>query len=493
MPNMETATLDLLDLAGLVRRGEATAAELTEDAIARIEAVNPVVNAVVTRFDEEARRVAREPTEPGAPLAGAPFLVKDLYCHYAGQVTSGASRLLTGNVVDHDSELMSRYRRAGLVTLGKTNLCELGTLGTTEPALFGPTRNPWDLGRSSGGSSGGAAAAVASGMVPAAHGGDGAGSIRIPASCCGLFGLKPSRGRITLGPDLGDSLGGIVNEHVLSRSVRDSAALLDATHGPMTGDPYHAERPERPYLQEVGRFPGRLRVAVTSHSLLGTRVDPACVAAVHDTARLCEQLGHHVEIAAPPIDAGQYDLLYRRFWAMTATRSVWAITRMTGQDPAALARELEPFNQHLFETGSRVLAADYVTDLVWFHQFGRTLARFLGNFDVWLTPTLGSPPPHLGHFDAGLHGGEVVMDRFMEFLAFTTFANMAGLPAMSVPLWWTDDGLPVGSQFNGRMGAEGTLFRLASQLEAARPWATQRPPVWAGGGPNQSRPQGALA
>lgn len=485
MSDLEHAPMDLLALAGLVQRGEVTAAELTEHAIARIDAVNPIVNAVINRFDDEARRVAREPAAPDAPFAGAPFLIKDLYCHYAGQVTSGGSSLLAGHVADHDSELMSRYRRAGLITLGKTNLCEFGTLGTTEPVLFGPTRNPWNLERSSGGSSGGATAAVASGMVPAAHGGDGAGSIRIPASCCGLFGLKPSRGRITLGPDLGDSLGGIVNEHVVSRSVRDSAALLDATHGPMTGDPYYTERPRRPYRQEIGTEPGRLRIAVTSHSLLGTAVDPACAAAALDTARLCEDLGHHVEIAAPPFDAGEYDMLYRRFWAMTVTRSIWSMARATGQQPAILARDLEPFNQHLFATGSRVLAADYVTDLVWFHQFGRRLAGFLGNFDVWLTPTLGSPPPHLGHFDADRHGGEAVMDRFMEFLAFTTFANMAGLPAMSVPLWWTKDGLPVGSQFTGRMGAEDVLFRLAGQLEAARPWAMRRPPVWAGDEPSR--------
>lgn len=198
-------------------------------------------------------------------------------------------------------------------------------------------------------------------------------------------------------------------------------------------------------------------------------------------------------IAARLIDAGQYDMLYRRFWAMTATRSVWALARTAKRDPAALARELEPFNQHLFATGSTVLATDYVTDLVWFQRFGRTIARFLADFDVWLTPTLGSPPPHLGHFDAGLHGGEVVMDRFMEFLAFTTFANMAGLPAMSVPLWWTNDGLPVGSQFTGRTGAEGTLFRLASQLEAARPWATRRPPTWADARLTQPSSQGTQA
>ncbi len=479
-PGNGMAALDLIDHARLVRDGKATPAELIEGAIERIKCVNPQVNAVIAEFFDEARGLLG--TSPGkdGPLFGAPFLVKDLYCHYAGRVTTGASALSAGNVVDHDSELMARYRRSGLLTLGKTNLCEFGTLGTTEPVLFGPTRNPWNTAHSSGGSSGGAGAAVAAGMVPAAHGGDGAGSIRIPASCCGLFGLKPTRGRITLGPDVGDSLGGIVNEHVLSRTVRDSAAVLDATHGPMPGDPYLTAPPRGAYLTETGIAPGRLRIAMTDYSLLGTTVDPECVAAVRDTARLCEVLGHDVEIAALPVDAEHYDELYRRFWAMTATRSIWNVAKGEGRDPAETARHAEPFNQYLFAQGHRTLATDYLADLGWFHGFGRSLAGFLGGYDVWLTPTLGHPPPLLGHFDVGVHGGEAVMDRFMAFLAFTTFANMAGLPAMSVPLWWTPDGLPVGSQFTAKAGAEDLLFRLAAQLETARPWAARLPPVWAG-------------
>ncbi len=478
----DLSDLDLLDQARLVRDGAVTAGELLEAAIARIEAVNPLLNAVILPLYDEARAALRSQAAiPGGaasgPFAGVPFLVKDLYCHVRGTPTTAASRLLAGPVADHDSELMARYRRAGLVTVGKTNLCEFGTLGTTEPALFGPTRNPWDRTRSSGGSSGGAAAAVAGGMVPAAHGGDGAGSIRIPASCCGLFGLKPTRGRITLGPDLGESLAGIVNEHVLTVTVRDSAALLDATHGPLPGDPYAAERPAESFLSQVGRPPGRLRIAVTDRSLLGTPVDPDCVAAVREAAELCAGLGHEVAFDAPVFDAAAYDAAYRRFWSMTATRSLWAIGRTTGQAPAALAEAVEPFNRFLFERGSRLLAADYVTDLAWFHGFSRILGRFLTRYDVWLTPTLGSPPPRLGHFDAGRHGGAAVMDRFMEFLAFTTFANMAGLPAMSVPLSWNRDGLPVGSQFTGRSGDEATLFRLAGQLEHARPWRGRKPPL----------------
>lgn len=473
------ADTDLLEQARLVRTGQVQPRELVEAAFARIDAVNPQVNAVTAELREQALAQSAHPGE--GSFAGVPFLIKDLYCHMAGVPTTGASRLTASFVPDRDSELMARYRRAGFIPIGKTNLCEFGTLGTTESELLGPARNPWNLAHSSGGSSGGAGGAVASGILAAAHGGDGAGSIRIPASCCGTFGLKPSRGRITLGPYLGDSLGGIVNEHVLSRSVRDSAAILDVSHGPLPGDPYQAPSPEGPYLAEVEREPGRLRIALTEHSLLGTPVDPDCVAAVRETARLCEALGHEVVLAAPALDTETYDRKYRRFWAMTATRAIWAYAQSVGGDPDEIAEQVEPFNRHLFSVGRGILAADYVQDLGWFHRFGRDLAGFLGEYDVWLTPTLGSPPPLLGHFDGGRHGGEVVMDRFMQFLAFTTFANMAGLPAMSVPLFWNQAGLPVGSQFTAAYGAESRLFRLAGQLERARPWTQKRPSTWAGG------------
>lgn len=474
----DLANLDLLGQAQLVKTGQITAEELVDAAIRRADRTDPAINAIVLRLDEQARQEARR-AQGDSPFAGAPFLVKDLYCHMAGVPTTGASALTRDVVPDHDSELMRRYRAAGLSTFGKTNLCEFGTLGTTEPRLFGPTRNPWDLTRSSGGSSGGAGAAVAAGIVPAAHGGDGAGSIRIPASCCGLFGLKPSRGRITLGPDLGESTGGIVNEHVLTRSVRDSAALLDATRGAMPGDPYTAPEPAEAYVLSLAAKPRRLRIAVTAHSLLGTTVDPECARAALDTARLCEALGHEVAEASPAIDGDLYRELYKRFWAMTATRAITAVARRRGVRTETLAGEAEPFNQYLFEIGSKVMAADYLVDLTWFHGVGRSMARFLGDYDLWLTPTLASPPPELGHFDAALHGGEEVMDRFLAFLAFTTFANMAGLPSMSVPLWWSPDGLPVGSQFTGGLNAEGTLFNLAARLEEARPWSGHRPPVHA--------------
>ncbi|WP_262528902.1 amidase [Agrobacterium tumefaciens] len=474
----EFVDLDLTAQAALVKSGDVTASELLEAAIRRAERVNLQVNAIIRPLHEEARAEAGS-ASPDTAFAGAPFLVKDLYCHMAGIPTSGASEITKDFIPHHDSELMRRYRKAGLSTFGKTNLCEFGTLGTTEPKLFGATKNPWDTARSSGGSSGGAGAAVAAGIVPAAHGGDGAGSIRIPASCCGLFGLKPSRGRISLGPDLGDSTGGIVNEHVLSRTVRDSAALLDATRGAMAGDPYTAPQPVIDYVQALRSAPRRLRIAFTTESLLGTHVDPDCVAATVSAAKLCESLGHEVVEARPSLDAETYRTYYKRFWAMTATRAITSLARSRNVPAETLAAQVEIFNQYLFGVGSRITAADYLVDLNWFHGVGRTIANFLGDFDVWLTPTLGSPPPALGHFDADVHGGEEVMERFLQFLAFTTFANMAGLPSMSVPLAWTAGGLPVGTQFTGRFNDEETLFRLAAQLEEAQPWSGKRPPVFA--------------
>ncbi|KSV89614.1 amidase [Sinorhizobium sp. GL28] len=474
----ELTELDLTAQAALVKAGQVVAEELLEAAIRRAEKTNPQVNAIIRPLHDEARREARAANKDSV-FSGAPFLVKDLYCHMAGVPTTGASEITKDFVPDHDSQLMRRYRKAGLSTFGKTNLCEFGTLGTTEPKLFGPTRNPWDTSRSSGGSSGGAGAAVAAGIVPAAHGGDGAGSIRIPASCCGVFGLKPSRGRITLGPDLGDSTGGIVNEHVLSMTVRDSAALLDATRGAMAGDPYTAPPPERGYAEAAKSRPGRLRIAFSTTSLLGTHVDPECVNATFETAKLCESLGHEVVEASPQLDAETYRTYYKRFWAMTATRAITALARSRNVTPESLASGVEPFNKYLYGVGAGVTAADYLVDLNWFHGVGRIIATFLGDFDLWLTPTLGSPPPLLGHFDADIHGGEEVMERFLQFLAFTTFANMAGLPSMSVPVYWTSSGLPIGTQFTGRFNDEGTLFQLAAQLEEARPWTGRRPPVHA--------------
>jgi len=473
----EYAELDLTAQAELVRRRTVQPSELVEAARARIEKLNPTINAVIRRFDADVDETIASGIPPG-PFAGAPFLIKDLALNYAGVPTTAGSPLMIDRPAGADSELMARYRRTGLLTLGKTNTCEFGTLGTTEPRLFGPTRNPWDLAHSSGGSSGGSAAAVASRLVPAAHANDGAGSIRIPASCCGVFGLKPSKGRITHGPDLGEGgVGGIGVEHVVSVSVRDSASLLDATAGGMPGDPYFAPPPPESFFLQMNRLPQRLRIAYADYSMFGTEVDAECVAAVHETARLCEHLGHHVERRSPKFDFASYEEVYRRFWTLTATRTLSLISQRTGISIEQAVSRSEAFNQYLFENGIKVSAAQYLVDLVFFNSFARAMANFHHEFDLWLTPTLGTLPPKLGLFDAGIHGGGTTMDRFVQFLAFTTFANITGQPAMSVPLHWTNEGMPVGSQFAARFGEEGMLLNIARQLEEERPWARKIPAV----------------
>lgn len=462
------AGLDAVAQAELVKRGEAKPRELVEAAIARIERLDGKLNAVVRKLYEEGRAEAKAP--PAGPFQGVPFLIKDISLSYQGVPTTAASKLGPVGLPQRDSELMARYRRAGLVTLGKTNLGEFGSLPTSESAMFGPCRSPWNTDHIAGGSSGGAAAAVAARIVPAAQGGDGAGSIRIPASCCGVYGLKPTRGRITFGPELGEAIGGVTNAHVLSWSVRDSAALLDATEGPMPGDPYWAERPARPYLHDVGAEPGRLRIAFTARSLIGTGLHADCVAAVKDAAKLCESLGHIVEEAAPPLNAQEYDRIYRRFWPLVVAMGATRGARARGQQ-APEQGQLEPFNAWLYEQARQVTAIDYYLDLCWFHAMARDFANFMATYDIWLTPTLGFPPPRLAHFDADKLGGKTVMDRFMEFLPFTPFCNMTGQPAASIPLYWNADGLPIGVHLVGRAGDEATIFKLSGQLERARPWA----------------------
>ncbi|MBM3490549.1 MAG: amidase [Alphaproteobacteria bacterium] len=468
------AGLDAMAQADLVKRGQATPAELAEAAIARIERLDGKLNAVVRKMYEEGRAEAGNP--PAGPFRGVPFLIKDISINYKGVPTTAASKLGPLGPPQRDSELMARYRRAGLVTLGKTNLGEFGSLPTSESAMFGPCLSPWNTETIAGGSSGGAAAAVAARLVPVAQGGDGAGSIRIPASCSGVYGLKPTRGRITFGPELGEAIGGITNAHVLSWSVRDSAAVLDATEGPMPGDPYWAERPKRPYLHDVGAEPGRLRIAFTAHSMIGTKLHADCVAAVKDAAKLCESLGHVVEEAAPPLNAEEYDRIYRRFWPLIGAMGITRGARARGQHWANPA-DLEPFNAWLYEQARQINVIDYYLDLCWFHAMARDFARFLTGYDLWLTPTLGFPPPGLGHFDAGKLGGKVVMDRFMEFLPFTPFCNMTGQPAASIPLYWNAAGLPIGVHLVGQAGDEATIFKLSGQLERARPWAGRIPAV----------------
>jgi amidase len=471
----ELAALDATAQADLVRRREVQPRELVEAAIRRVEQLNPALNAVVTPMFEEAIARASD-SLPEGPFTGVPFVLKDLTAEHAGVRYTEGSAFLADNVSTHDQEIVVRQRRAGLVVVGKTNAPEFGILPTTEPRLFGPTRNPWDTGRTTGGSSGGTAAAVASGMVPMGHANDGGGSIRIPASCCGLFGLKPTRARNPLGPAAGDSLNGLVAEHALTRSVRDSAALLDATAGPDIGDPYRAPAPARPYREEVGSEPGRLRIAVTTTAATGVPVHEDCVRAVRETAALCEALGHDVfEFTPEDLDGNALSQAFLVLYVsgVAATIAGWAM--QTGRTPTEA--DFEPLTWAMREIGASRSPADYLLAVAHLQRFSRQVGRWFEGFDVWLMPVLAEPPLPLGSFDAPPDQPLLPLIRAGEWVPFTPIANITGQPAMSVPLHWNADGLPVGSQFVGRYGDEATLFRLAGQLEQARPWGGRRPPV----------------
>ncbi len=477
MPQLEELSLlDATAQADLIRRKEVKAVELVEAAIERIDKVNPELNAVVTPMYDKALDAVKAGL-PDGPFTGVPFLLKDLLAAFKGVPMTLGSTLMRDFTPDHDSELVRRLKRAGLVILGKTNTPEFGILPTTEPHLFGPCRNPWDRERTTGGSSGGSAAAVAAGMVPMAHGNDGGGSIRIPASCCGLFGLKPTRGRNPLGPDFGDIMGGLVAEHAITRSVRDSALLLDATSGPDVGDPYWAPPKERPFAREVGADPGRLKIAFTVEAHAGVEAHADCVSAVKDAAALCADLGHEVVEASPQLDA---DLVTRSFtvlWSSGCASTLEAIAYLNGR--AVQPDQVEPLSWALYEMGKKFSATDYLLALQTLQRIGRDAARFFIDHDVLLTPTLGQPPAPLGYFDSTPDNPMEGFTRSASFAPFTPICNMTGQPAMSLPLFWNDDGLPVGAHFVGRFGHEATLFRLAAQLEEARPWAGRRPPVWA--------------
>jgi amidase len=495
LPFPEYDTLDGVALADLVRRREVTAAEVTEAALARIATRNPALNAVVRPLPELARQMASSiPVD--APLAGVPLLVKDLMATIAGVPTSHGTRALQQLVPAADSELIARYRRAGAVFVGKGNTPELGLTPTTESAALGPARNPWDLTRTTGGSSGGAGAAVAARMVPVAHGGDGGGSIRIPAAACGVFGLKPSRGRTPTGPVLGDVWHGFVQEHVLSRSVRDSAAFLDASAGMDPGAPVACPPQARPYLEEVTRDPGPLRIAVTASPFFGRTVHPDCVAALDDAAALLSALGHEVRQDAPVLDGAG---LARDFVTVVAVEARGEIDLLGEQLRRPLRRtELEPATWALATVGAAIRGADYVGAVRRLQQAARTVGAFFETVDVLVTPTLAQPPVPLGTLKptgveeaalrvlgalglgrlmlaAGLL--EQTVDKVYAFIPHTPLFNVTGQPAMSVPLFWNAQGLPIGTQCVARLGEEDLLFRLAGQLERARPWADRRPPL----------------
>ncbi len=463
---------DALGQAQLLKRGEISALELVEAAIGRIEALNPRLNAVITPMYDQACEQAVGPQLDG-PFAGVPFLLKDLLAQYAGARFCQGSRFLEGYISSQNTELVKRYCRTGLVVLGKTNTPELGMGVTTEPALFGPTCNPWHLERIPGVSSGGSAAAVASGMVPMAHGNDAGGSIRIPASCCGVFGLKPSRARNPLGPAFGDVIGGLVAEHVLTRSVRDSAAMLDATAGPDFGDPYAVPCPTRSFLEAAETDPKPLRVAFSSRLPLDSPVHPDCVAALQEAASLCRELGHEVEENRPELEG---ELLFQSFTQVISAGFAWCLDDLSRSLNRELREELfEPFVWSLTQRGRKISGPEYLMAWQNLQQLSREVARFLTRYHVWMTPTLGQPPVPLGTFR--FEGGDPfqLRRRMSEFTPFTYLANVTGQPAMSVPLSWNAETLPIGIHFWGRFGEEDTLFGLAGQLERARPWSQRRP------------------
>jgi amidase len=466
---------DALGLAALVRDRKVTVAEVLEAAIARIEAIDGKLNAVSHRQFDRARREASLGL-PQGPFHGVPFLLKDLYALDAGEPSGNGSRFYDGFLADHNSEIVTRFRNSGLAVLGRSNSPEFGLVPTTEPTRFGPTRNPWNPERSAGGSSGGGAAAVAARLVPIAHATDGGGSIRIPASACGLVGLKPTRARCPMGPDVGEGWNGLSAGLVVSRSVRDTAAALDAVEGPAVGDPYACPPKARPFLSEVGAAPGRLRIALSTAVPPGVTVDPDCIAAVQDAARLCAELGHVVEEADPPVD---HDALWDAFAVIVGSNVANVVAlREAALGRAARPEELERSTWAFRELGrDKISGADYARAIMVIHWLGRRLGAFMERYDVLLTPTLAKPPVRLGEIDMMEMDQKLYRDRLRAYIPFTPIENAAGLPAISLPLAWNGEGLPIGSHFVGRFADEATLLRLAAQLESARPWAGRRPPI----------------
>lgn len=490
LPMPEYDTLDATALAGLVREGAVSPAELLDAAIARVEARNPALNAVVLEMFDRARE--RVDDLPDGPLKGVPFLLKDLKIKLAGTVTTGSCKLYVDDVAQRSSVNAERYEAAGLQIVGKTNTPEFGIMGVTEPALRGACRNPWNPAHTPGGSSGGSSSAVAARIVPVAHAGDGGGSIRIPASATGLVGLKPSRGRVTMAPFMGDAWQGYVQEHVVSRTVRDSALLLDVVDGPAPGDPYHAPAKARPWVEEAATAPGTLRIAYCREALYADSQHPDCVAAVDDAVALLAELGHELVEARPRVDR---DELVRAYFLTVAAGIAYYVeeaAKHAGKSPSY--RDFEPGTWLLALIGWRSPASALERARHTMHRAGRQVAEFMGDHDVFLTSTLARPPAKVGELTLSLSEElqigalrHVAFGKVLDFaidsmgqgkLAYTPntqLFNQTGQPGMSVPLMWNEAGLPIGTQLVTRYGDEATLFRLAAQLEEARPWADRKP------------------
>jgi amidase len=472
----EYAKHDATGLAGLISTGQASAEDVRQAALRAVEAVNPELNALVGEPFDEPLSYSTD-----GPFAGVPFLIKDLVLHAEGVPTRAGSRM-TGDGIPfpYDTDLMSRFRQAGLATLGRTTTPEFGFNASTESVLTGPTRNPWDPSRSAGGSSGGSGAMVAARAVPVAHANDGGGSIRIPAAVNGLVGLKPTRGRVPLGPDFGEALAGMAIEFAVTRTVRDCAALLDAVRGAGIGDKYSAAPPVRPFAEEVGAPPGNLKVAFTTEAWSGAPVDPECARAVEELAALLEELGHDVTEAAPDVDVATFDRANTRVWFAFLAASVATFAQLTGNQESP--DNLEATTLACSEAGRKLTALDMMEADALQNQVTRAVGRWFVDHDVLLTPTLAHATFPLGLLDADDPSLDAKgwYDKIFLHAPFTALFNMTGQPAMNVPAMATADGGPVGIQLVARFGDEATLLRLAAQLEEARPWADRKPAVYAG-------------
>jgi amidase len=463
----EYANYDGIGLGELVSQKDISAAELVEEAISRAEAVNPKLNAIVFR-DYDRARASANGNVPQGPFAGVPFFLKDIFAFAAGMPTRQASRFFPPFPSDHDSLLTARFRQAGLIPLGKTNVPEFGLVPTTESKLYGPAHNPWGLEHSTGGSSGGSAALVAAGVVPLAHANDGGGSIRIPASCCGLVGLKPTRGRISNAPDFGELVDGLAIDLVVSRSVRDTAAALDAVAGNIQGDPYWSPPQPESWFDALSSAPKRLRIAYSTKKLDGTSLHPDCVAAVEAAARLCAAQGHIVEEATPDLDQGMLIPAFMALWSGNLAAGIDFLASLTGQTPTA--EKFEGLTWGLYELGKQVSASQYLQAKGAMSHAARIAAKFHETYDVWLTATLGLPPVKLGTFDMDERDPQKSFAPLIDYVPFTAMQNVTGQPAINLPLSWNDAGLPIGVQFVGRFGDELTLLQLGKQLETAQPW-----------------------
>lgn len=472
----EYRTYDAMGLAALVNKGDITALELAKLAFQGINSLNPELNAILEIFEDKLENLVGKAVK-NTPLAGVPFLVKDLILHMESRRSEMGSRLCQGMTAPCDTHLATKFNDAGLITLGRTATPEMGFNTTTEPLLNGPTRNPWNTDMMPGGSSGGSAAMVASGAVPVAHGNDGGGSIRIPAACCGLVGLKPSRGRTPIGPDAGDGLNGLGIEHVLTRSLRDCAAILDATEGPMPGDPYAIIRPERSYLSELDRKCEPLKIGFTSMAWSGVHVDAEIAEKTKKIALLCAERGHNVEEANPTFDYGSFREATVTFWCANMALWISQMAEMTGRP--ANREKLEATTLACYQYGLDLKATDMAAAFAVMNMISREVSGFFQKYDVLITPTTSLLPQKIGTYNANdssldAHGWT---DHIFSFAPFTALFNMTGQPAISLPLSMSATGLPIGTQFVAGSGREDILFRLSSQLEQAEPWADRHPDV----------------